>query len=272
MNIPGPPGTAFQTAAADTTIPAVFPRPGAGPVVNGVPTDVLTVLMADNAFTDIPLTAITHTRGQRPGPANLVAGPDRVIEGQLMMIEKGSTSTLVQVTDVNTGARRLTFTADSLNLNQAAAAAGTLTRLNAAAPANSPPNTRISRVRMISYYLDTAIADRPRLMRRINNGHPTTFNNNLGTVVAFDVENLTFTYDLDNADNDTNVRFTAIDLTTGGACNPEACAFNQIRKVNVVMTARSKNPTRVAGTVFRNTLSTQVSLRGMAFLDEYKAP
>jgi prepilin-type N-terminal cleavage/methylation domain-containing protein len=276
IRLPGPVGSNYTTTAA--AMSAVLPRPGAGPTINGVATDVLTVLMADNAFTDVPLTAITSTtvtvaannlQGQ---PVNLTVGADRVVEGQLMMIEKGSISTLVQVTNVNVNNRRLTFGTDSLNLNQTGAAAGTLARLNAAAPANSPANTRISRVRMISYYLDTTIAGRPRLMRRINNGHPTDFDNNLGTALAFEVENLTFSYDLANADNNTNVRFTATDLTTGGACSPEACALNQITKVNIVMTARSNNATRIDGTVFRNSLTTQVSLRGMAFVDEYKAP
>jgi type II secretory pathway pseudopilin PulG len=280
IRLPGPVGTSFQTdPAVDTTFPAVFPRPGAGPSINGVATDVLTVLMADNAFNDVPLTAITSTSvtvaannilGQ---PVNLATGPDRVDEGQLMLLEKGSNSTLVQVTAVDTATRRLTFGTDSLNVNQTGAAAGTLASLNATAPANSPASTRITRVRMISYYLDTTVPDRPRLMRRINNGHPTSFNNNLGTVVAFDVENLTFSYDLDSADNDTNVRFTTADLGTGGACSPDPCSFNQIRKVNIVLTARSPNAMSVGdGTVFRNTLTTQVSLRGMAFVDEYKAP
>ena len=56
--------------------------------------------------------------------------------GQLMMIWKGTFTTLVQVTSVNTAGRVLTFAnGDSLNLNQTAAAAGNLTYLNAQAPA-----------------------------------------------------------------------------------------------------------------------------------------
>ena len=51
--------------------------------------------------------------------------------------------------------------------------------------------TNITRMRMITYYLDATIdARHPRLGRRINNGHPTTFNNTLGTAVAMDVENM----------------------------------------------------------------------------------
>lgn len=279
VRLPGPIGSAFVTnPAVDAALPAVLPRPGAGPIVNGRATDVITILMADNTFTDIPLTAVTSTSvtvalKTADGEDIDLTGPDRVIPGQLMMIEKGSISTLVQVTAVNTGTRRLTFGAgDSLNLNQTVGA-GTLAALNAAPPANAPANTRITRVRMISYYLDVTIPDRPRLMRRINNGDPATFNNALGTVVAFDVENLELTYDLDNDQNDTNVRFTAADLAGNGACAPDPCGVNQIRKVNVSLTGRSSNARgAVSGTIYRNTLTTQVSLRGMAFVDEYKAP
>ena len=50
---------------------------------------------------------------------------------------------------------------------------------------------------MITYYLDIRPCPyHPRLVRRINNGHPTTFNNALGTAVAIDIENLQFTYDI----------------------------------------------------------------------------
>ena len=63
---------------------------------------------------------------------NIAAGPDRVSPGQLMMITKGSLTTLVQVTAVDTATRRLTFAnGDSLNLNQSGAAAGNLPALNA---------------------------------------------------------------------------------------------------------------------------------------------
>ena len=72
-------------------------------------------------------------------------------------------------------------------------------RSNAAAPANSPAATNITRIRMITYYLDATIDPRhPRLVRRINNGHPTTFNNALGTAVAMDIENLQLSYDISN--------------------------------------------------------------------------
>ena len=69
----------------------------------------------------------------------------------------------------------------------------------------------------------------------------TTFNNKLGNTVAFDVDNLQITYDLnDGVNNPSNVRMDAADLGGTGACAPNACAATQIRKVNIILTARSK--------------------------------
>jgi hypothetical protein len=80
---------------------------------------------------------------------------------------------------------------DSLNLNQTGCRIGNLPALNAAAPVNTAAATNITRIRMITYYsMRRPDPAHPRLVRRINNGHPTTFNNTLGTAVAIDIENL----------------------------------------------------------------------------------
>ncbi len=285
MNIPGPPGTAFLTPSGDLDWGAVVPGDGLGPVINGVATDVITILTADNNFTDMPLTAITNTtidvRATHPttGQAiNIQTGVDRVLAGQLLLLEKGSTTTLVQITSVDYASRRITFAnGDSLKLNQTAPTAGNVVALRAAAPADTLTGgvipTTATRVRMISYYLDTTVANHPRLVRRINNGHPTTFNNALGTAVAIDIENLQFSYDVADGDgNPAGVDFVAADYTAAGACAPNPCSQSQIRKINIAMTGRSANNFARQNRVFRNTLNSQVSLRGMAFVDEYLAP
>jgi hypothetical protein len=273
VRLPGPPGTNFMTAAGDTTIPAVIARPGAGPTLNGTPTDVITVLMADNTFTNVALSAVAATSVDVAAGTNIANGPDRVTLGQLMMITKGSFTTLVQVTGINTISRRLTFgNGDSLGLNQSGAIAGSLPALNAAAPVNSAANTNITRVRMITYYLDTTTDPRhPRLVRRINNGSPTTFDNNSGTAVAMDIENLVFSYDISNGTNNPgNVRMVAADLTTGGACAPLACGATQIRKINIALTGRAVLNFAPGRPPLRNTLQSEVALRGMAFVDRYR--
>jgi prepilin-type N-terminal cleavage/methylation domain-containing protein len=285
MNIPGPPGSAFTTPTGDLDWAAVIPGNSLGPTINGVPTDTIAMLMADNTFVDMPLTAITNTSivvaATHPGTGqaiNIQSGPDRLLAGQLLMLEKGSNTTLVQITTVDYANRRATFAnGDSLKLNQTGALAGNVPALRAAAPTDTLSNgvipTTATRMRMISYYLDTTVSGHPRLVRRVNNGHPTTFNNTLGTAVAIDVENLQFTYDLvDGVNNPSNVQFVSGDYTASGACNPNPCSQAQIRKINIVFMARSPNPLPGSTFVFRNTLTTQVSLRGMAFVDEYLSP
>jgi prepilin-type N-terminal cleavage/methylation domain-containing protein len=275
VKIPGPPGTSFTLGAGAVAMAAIVPMPGVGPTINGTTTDAIVTLVVDNTFLDLALTAITSTTVDVAAGPNIATGPDRVSPGQLMMVSKGSTTALLEVTAVDTSTRRLTFAAaDALNLNQPGAAAGTLAALNGVAPANTPSAARISRIRMISYYLDaTTDSQHPRLVRRINNGNATTFDNTLGNAVAIDIENLQFTYDLvDGNGNPANVRMVAADFAGTGSCSPNACGSTQIRKVNIAMTGRSQNAPNRKSNVYRNTLTSEVSFRGMAFVNEYSAP
>jgi hypothetical protein len=138
--------------------------------------------------------------------------------------------------------------------------------------------TEATRIRLISYYLDIATdPTRPRLIRRMNNGHPTNFDNSLGTVVAFDVENFTVSYDLADVLIPggspvpiTNVRMDDADLGGTGACSPRACSPNQIRKVNLTIAGRSRRQLKTTRDFLHNALVTQVSLRSLAFVDEYR--
>jgi hypothetical protein len=125
---------------------------------------------------------------------------------------------------------------------------------------------------MISYYIDVVTdPQHPRLVRRINNGNAVTFDNTLGTAVSFDIDNLQITYDLaDGSVNPANVRMTDADLQGTGACAPAACSPNQIRKANLMLSGRSRNPMRGTRQFFRNRLFTQVSLRSLAFVDRYR--
>ncbi|MEZ5289496.1 MAG: prepilin-type N-terminal cleavage/methylation domain-containing protein [Vicinamibacterales bacterium] len=273
VRLPGPPGTAFVTANTDLMLPAVMPHARQGPTVDGVQTDVIGMLMADNAFLNVGLSGVTDTSATIAAGPTLDTGPDRVTAGQLMMIQKGSFSTLVQVTSVDYSSRLLRFDdGDSLNLNQSGAAAGSLAALNGEAPINSAAATMISRVRLITYYIDNTLnAERPRLVRRVNNGDPMTFDNTLGTAVAFDVPDLQLTYDINNGDtNPAGVEMLQADLDGSGACSPDPCGPTLVRKVNVEATARSMNRLPPSNHFFTNTLKSQVSLRGMTFVDRYR--
>ena len=97
------------------------------------------------------------------------------------------------------------------------------------------------------------------------------FDNTLGTVVAFDVEGLQISYDLaDGVYNWSNVRMTDADLAGTGRCPPLVCSPNQIRKVNIALTGRSRQRLRATAQFAHKTLVTQVSLRSLAFVDRYR--
>jgi prepilin-type N-terminal cleavage/methylation domain-containing protein len=293
VKLPGAPATTRSLPTSASEMPAILVGPGLGPTVNGIATDVITMVQADGAFLstisdyDVNLTSLTASSMVVDPLVDISnGGADDLHVGDLIMLQKLTSTTLVQITtaptpsSTGTAAQTVSFAVnDSLNLNQTAAANGTLTRHVATAPlevvnaAGFVPSTA-TRIRLISYYID-AVTDptRPRLARRINNGDPTTYNNNLGTAVAFDVENLQITYDLvDGVTNPSGIKMNAADLagTAGGACAPLPCSANQIRKINVALTGRSRTPMRQTRQYFRNTLTTQISLRSMSFMDRYK--
>ncbi len=279
---PHPQGSACtQWASGTTTIPAVNVGPGCGPMINGAATDMVTTLAVDSVLDGVPVfsfnvnghSATVALPAQATGGIDISnGGPDDVEVGDLMMFTKGSASALAYVTSVN-GAQTFVFgTGDPMNLNQFAAVLnGTVDDLATMAP-TAANSASVSRIRMITYYLDNTIDPAtPRFIRHMNWGDPNAAVNRRGRTVAFAMENLQITYDMvDGANNPSNVRMVAADLTTGGACAPSACSPNQIRKVNVFLAGRSTERYSVTKLFFRNTLSTQVSLRSLALVDRYK--
>jgi prepilin-type N-terminal cleavage/methylation domain-containing protein len=292
IRMPGPPGTNFLLTGSTgnvcpavgdcTEISAVMPGPGLGPVIDGVPTDMITTLQVDSSFDQVRLTAFAADGASiAVDPAVNITnlGPDDIHPADLIVLMKGSLSALVQVSRV-VGQTVFFDAGDSLRLNQQGGALdGTSRELRSVIPVDTAPvapavfvPTLASRVRMISYYIDNVTDPlRPRLVRRMNNGHETNFDNTLGTAVAFDVENLQITYDLaDGVTNPANVRMVKADLDGTGVCLPNPCSRNNIRKVNILLSGRSKAPTKGTRQFLRNRLQTQVSLRSLAFVDRYR--
>ena len=279
---PHPQGSACtQWPAGTITIPAINVGPGCGPAINGVATDMVTTLAVDSVLDAVPVwsfdvnahSATVSLPAQAAGGIDISAGgPDDVRVGDLMMFAKGSVSALAYVTAVN-GGQTFTFgTGDPMNLNQFDAALnGTVDDLATLAPTTAN-SSAVSRIRMITYYLDNTLdATTPSLVRHMNWGDPNAAVNMRGRTVAFAIENLQITYDMvDGVTNPSNVRMLAVDLTTAGACNPSPCSPNQIRKVNVFFAGRSTDRFSATREFFRNTLTTQVSLRSLALVDRYK--
>jgi prepilin-type N-terminal cleavage/methylation domain-containing protein len=279
---PHPQGSTCTAWPAGTeSIPAVTPGPGCGPVIEGVATDMVTTLAVDSVLDSVPVqsfnvgghAATVSTPAQAASGKDIsVGGADDIRVGDLVMFTKGSLSAMAYVTAVD-GNQTITFgTGDPMNLNQFTGSFnGTVDDLVATAPTTAQ-SANVSRIRMITYYLDTTIdPTTPRLIRHLGWGNPAAAVNQRGRTVAFSVETLQFSYDmLDGVTNPSNVRMVAADLTTAGACAPNPCSPNQLRKVNLLIAARSDDQFSVTRQPFRNSLNTQISLRSLALVDRYR--
>lgn len=284
------------TFPAQPSLPAVVVGPDLGPPIDGRCTDVVTIFAADNLFGKVPVAAIAadgRSAVIHQASANISDDPDvnsdNLRPGDILMFEKGVMSVLVQVTEVQGQTVRFDPGAnDPLRLNQFdtdvnnADMQGTLNILKATAPAD--PNTPAgngsagpslaTRIRMVTYFVDTTAGAVPRLVRQIG-GNPAN-------AVAIGVQGFRLSYDIaDQVTNPTSVRMDDADLDGTGSCpdNPntvaiEACSENQIRKVNVVLSMRAEQleSSRLLahGNNGQSTLYSQVSLRSLAFVDRYQ--
>ncbi len=276
-----------QFNACNPVLPAVEPGSGLGPLVTAPdgatsrPTDEITMLYADNT---LGMDAKPINQPANPGPpaqpacngtlainsTTLLVNFDpacvaatqpgiKLNPGDLVMFTNTKGNTIMAVTDAN--GNSATFApGDAFNLNgRVTDLSGTIWNLQTSptcggTPACFPPTTA-TRIWMISYYLDNLSAPPyVRLIRRVNFNAPTP--------VGETLENLQFTYNfVDGASNPANQ-----DVIPAG--NSES----QIRQVNVYLAARSTYMTKKGATPMyaRNNLTTQISLRSMAYYNKYQ--
>jgi type II secretory pathway pseudopilin PulG len=277
--------------SCNSTLPAIEPGQAMGPLITapdaiaGNPsnpssfTDEITILYADNSASlddkpvNKPATAVPADPGCPAGKlnlagktltatfdatcVNLTTAGIQILPGDLIMFTNTNGSALLTVTNV--AGQALTFApGDAFGLNGRTEAGGTINYLMTSTacgggPACFPP-TLVTRIWMVSYYLDN-VTSPPfvRLIRQINFNTPTP--------VGETLENMQFTYNyVDGATNPSNQP----GIPTG---NNES----QIRSVNVFLGARSSYMVHQGGKSLyaRNNLVTQVSLRSMAYRDRY---
>ena len=238
----------------DERLYAIWPGDSGGVTINGVVTDVITLVYDDPSsnFDQFPLATI-DANGiiVTFNPATTPAYNDAFVglkEGDVMLASNTNGQAVAAVTDVNANeeARFNPGNADSLDFNQQAGAAfGTLSSILGAP-------TSMRRIFIITYYIDNSDPNIPMLMRQVN-AHPPM-------AVAEYVENLQVTYDI--FDDDASVA-TAELVDAGGQPN-------QIRKTNITLTVRSPGQTRIEGDFQRITLTTSVGPRNLTYRDRYE--
>jgi prepilin-type N-terminal cleavage/methylation domain-containing protein len=276
-----------QFNLCNPVLPAVEPGNSMGPLVvapdgpTSRPTDEITMLYADNT---LGMDAKPINQPANPGPPAqpacngtlTISGTTLLVNfdptcvaatqpgiklnpGDLVMFTNTKGNTIMAVT--NASGNGATFApGDAFNLNgRVTDYSGTIWNLQTSptcggAPACFPPTTA-TRIWMISYYLDNLSAPPyVRLIRRVNFNPPTP--------VGETLENLQFTYNLiDGATNPANQ-----------AVIPTGNSESQIRSVNVYLAARSTYLTKKGATPMyaRNNLTTQISLRSMAYYNKYQ--
>jgi hypothetical protein len=221
--------------------------------VLGNATDMVTIMYADAtiALNTYPLVSIANDGSSAVVDGRTeITGSSGIQQGDVILFSN-ALGNAMQVVSSTDGVHTISFASgDALGLNQRGAAQGTI--MNLKSGATFPPTTAM-RVVMVSYYVDVVTDPTlPRLVRQPGMGQRLA--------VALGVENLQLTYDLvDGQTNPTNVESPAPPFSP-----------NQIRKVNITLASRSIDVDPSSGQYFRNTMSTEVGLRSLSFVDRYK--
>lgn len=273
INRPSPPGQNYAFPV-DSALTSVEPGFSLGPVSMGNPTDMITVMFGDNELSWSTMAPINNAPAAPPcaGTVTLTSvtldtttafcQDPRIFNtnvaiqpGDLMMLTNAQGGSVLRyVTSV--AGTTLNFAAgDPFDINGQAAASGTMT--NMATPGSVPiafPPTSISRIWMVTYFLDiTTNPTRPQLMRQVNFRQPQA----VGQVM----ENLQVAYDIVSAvatPNPVNAR---------NIIAPDSPS--QIRKINLLLSARSEYVFSKSNQYFRDNLYTQIGLRSLAFQNLY---
>jgi len=297
VNRPGLAGT-FPTSY--TAIPAITPGSRLGqvatsmdpatnlPLASGTGTDIVNVLYNDDTLVDalgnhlysfpvvqaapaVPVCAgvisptgafvtLTPACFTMPGVVQPIAA------GNLIMFHNQNGTALEYVTSV--AGSTINFAAgDPAGLNQTGKANGTVANLG---PGGVFPPTTITRVWMVTYYVDFTNPAAPQLIRQVNYpNYPAAAPANPPQDIADMTEDLSLSYDLTGS----TAPAGTYPLGSGNAPTPQAPdTAAQIRAVNIFLAGRSEAPyTALSNPQFiRNNLSTQVCVRSLAFTNQFQ--
>ena len=243
----------------DERLYAIWPGQAGGPTINGVATDVITVVYDDptSNFDEYVLATI-GSQGKKIwfNPATTPAYNDAGVGlkvGDVLLANNANGQSVVTVTDVLAAEEVRMSPNDPLDFNQQGGAAFGHFKSTMHPPADPLyAATTVRRIFIITYYIDNSDPDIPMLMRQVNAQPPLA--------VAEYVENLQVTYDI----YDDNASVATAELVDAGG-QP-----NQIRKTNITLTVRSPGETMIGRDLQRITLTTSVGPRNLTYRDRYE--
>lgn len=249
---------------ADQRLYSVTPGDGLGPIVNGVQTDIVTLAYRDDSIDLGQLTAATPSGNQLDIDPTInppLNDPAVGIQINDMLVLCNSNGCAVGVVTGLIPDGILFANPDDLNVNQPSAANGNIASI--LDPPNGPaiPPTSAYRINTVTYFIQMVAGpdgqlntadDVARLMRQVNANPPAP--------VAENIENLQFTYDI----FDDNLGVPTAALPNAGGLP------NQIRKINISVSARSPARGLFRPRYERSTLVTSVNARNLTFRDRYQ--
>lgn len=269
INRPSAPGTTktFNNTTS-TSLTAIVSGQALGGTINGKTTDLVTILMDDSVLGELTPVKKSTATGTDPKMSadgsslnvgsrtdwlngNPAEGVPAVKVGDLFFFSNPIGTTIQTVTKIQT--TTIYFEPnDPFRFNQRSAAAGSITQLLAGSTMS------VRRLLMLTYYVHNDSSGVPRLMRALNMFPPQA--------LAGVIEDLTLSYDLvDGVLNPTNIR--TLPYTSAQGVTYSA---NQIRKANLRVGVRAEDKSARQKDYVRNTLSTIVDLRNLAYIDRYK--
>lgn len=245
------PGLSATLPTPNNVLGTVTPGNGIGPTVGGVGTDAIALLTVDQLSDPLPIAAIVPSTARIDFAVDIHSPPTELFEGDLLLFSNVNANVFGMITNIHSSLDRANFAdSDALDLNQPSAANGNMSSLqNPGTPVTFPPTTAV-KIKLITYYIDATDPDHPRLMRKVNAQPPQ--------VVADDIYNLQFTYDLYDF------------VTTTSTTDQDTTAQpNQIRAVSVRVSGRSTNVDPRNNAHYHLELFSKVNVRNTTFRNRY---
>jgi Tfp pilus assembly protein PilW len=241
------PGIGGTLATPNGAIAVIAPGDSVGPTINGVATDAVTIATIDQNSPSWTVQTFDSTSTDLTFVQEVRNGANQLFIGDLLVLTNANGSVFGCVTDVSTMASHAFFAnADAMNMNQPNAASGNVKSIKN----GGNGTTTGTRMNIVTYYIDNGNAAHPKLMRAANAATPQ--------VIAEDVENLQFTFDLFNFTNNTE-----------SSNQSNTTSPNQIRAVNISLSGRSPTLLPKMKKYYRYSLVSKVNVRNNTFRNRY---
>lgn len=247
LNRPGPPLVVDAGFPDNLILRPIVPGDGLGPTVEGMATDVVTIVQIDDQFPEAKVvstsivgdTATITLDGTHEETQKINTSWRNTIKIGDLFVLTSDKQAVVRVTGLTESKYVVTCGPDdSIGFNQFGATGGSAKQVE-------PTGGTLRRVSLITYYVDE-IEGVPYLMRQRNDDAPIQ--------VGYGVTNLQMAYDINLGEED-GVQLVSMP--------PEGFSAANFDQAYISLAVRSDIPFKKSRTYLRNDVTTQVALRSL---------